>query len=179
MNHHQMAFVTHLTPLKWQTARMSSGSSSGSGHWKLSMMGMMLHCDCRAATISRCTQSLHSTSPMQRSSALGVSTSRKCLAWRMLCSRLLSNLPASSRSTSMNTVKPRSWRCTFRRLQHRRNRQTFTFYLLVKFIKKSALKIYRREDRQPFKHINATKSLHKHFAGWEIFLLFFLQFNSL
>uniref|UniRef100_A0A6B0U9H6 Putative secreted protein n=1 Tax=Ixodes ricinus TaxID=34613 RepID=A0A6B0U9H6_IXORI len=77
---------------------------------------MMLHWLWRASTISLCTQSLRSLSPRHRSRALGVRTSKKCLACRMLLSRLLSNFPASNRSTSRNTEKPRSCRCTFRRL---------------------------------------------------------------
>lgn len=62
------------------------------------------------------TQSLHSASSIHRSKARGVRTKRKCFACLMLCNKLLSNLPASSRSTSMKTLKPRNCKWTFRRL---------------------------------------------------------------
>lgn len=69
------------------------------------------------------TQSLHSPSSRHLSNAFGVRTSRKCLAWRILCSRLLSNLPASSLSTSMNTVKLLTCRWTLSKLKQQ---NTFT-----------------------------------------------------
>lgn len=43
---------THLTPLKVSTGWMSSGKFSVSGHKKLSIIGIMLHCESNAATIS-------------------------------------------------------------------------------------------------------------------------------
>lgn len=64
------------------------------------------------SVLTRCTQSLHSSSLMQRCSASGVNTKTKFFACRILFSKPLSNLPASRRSTSMNTEKPRSCRCT-------------------------------------------------------------------
>ena len=47
----------YLTPLKVTIDRMSSGSSSASGHWKLSIIGMILHLDCSAAQTS-CKQNV-------------------------------------------------------------------------------------------------------------------------
>lgn len=42
----------YLTPLKVRTGWISSGNFSLSGHKKLSMIGIILHCESRAATIS-------------------------------------------------------------------------------------------------------------------------------
>lgn len=76
------------------------------------------HAPC-VASLTLCTQSLHSGSAMHLSSAWGERTSTKLRAFRTLWINLSSNFPASSFSTSMNTLKPCSCRWTFRRLRVR------------------------------------------------------------
>lgn len=68
------------------------------------------------ASPTLCTQSLHSGSAMHLSSAFGERTSTKLRALMTLWISLSSNFPASSFSTSMNTLKPCSCRWTFSRL---------------------------------------------------------------
>lgn len=70
--------------------------------------------------LTLCTQSLYSTSPLHLSNAAVDNTRTKLWALRMLLRRLLSNFPASSFSTSMNTVKLRSCRWTFSRLEKKK-----------------------------------------------------------
>lgn len=71
--------------------------------------------------ITLCTQSLHSLSPIHLSNDFGVNTNMKFFACLMLCNRLLSNFPASRRSTSMNTEYPRSCKCTLSKLKNKIN----------------------------------------------------------
>jgi len=73
--------------------------------------------------LTLCTQSFMSVSPMHLSSALADSTRMKLCARCTLWMSLSSNLPASSFSTSMNTLYPRTWRCTFSRLCERQGKQ--------------------------------------------------------
>lgn len=60
------------------------------------------------------------TSPMHLSNALADSTKMKLRARCTLVISFSSNLPASSFSTSMKTLKPRNCRCTFSRLERDR-----------------------------------------------------------
>ncbi len=66
------------------------------------------------------TQSFIATSPMHLSSALADRTKMKLRARCTLVISFSSNLPASSFSTSMKTLKPRNCRCTFSRLQRKK-----------------------------------------------------------
>lgn len=74
-----------------------------------------------------CTQSLHSWSPIHLSNEFGVNTNKKFFACFILCNRLLSNFPASRRSTSMNTEYPRSCKCTLSKLK-------FEISIIIKFL---------------------------------------------
>lgn len=75
------------------------------------------------------TQSLHSVSPIHLSRAFGVKTRRKFLACRIELSKLLSNFPASNRSTSMNTENSLSCMWTFNKLKEIKH----CYYHRVKF----------------------------------------------
>lgn len=79
------------------------------------------------------TQSLHSISPIHRSSACGVKINKKCFACRMLLIKLQSNLPASRRSTSMKVLKPRIWSRTLSKLIQKEN--VISIFCIVKSLK--------------------------------------------
>ena len=75
-----------------------------------------------------CNQSLLSTSPIHLPSASDVSTRIKFRELLILSSRFSSNFPVPRRSMSRNTEKPRSWRCTLRRLKGKLHMITCTGY---------------------------------------------------